>query len=56
MLGRRATTSRLAPATRRRIVTLALARTSRYGPRPIATPGLVSDAPDEASAPRPNIN
>jgi hypothetical protein len=38
---------RLTPATRRRIVALALTRTGQYGLRPIAAPGLVAAAPVE---------
>jgi hypothetical protein len=55
MLDRRLERSRMTPATLRRIVALTLARTSQYGPRTIATPGLVADAPDEHSSRRPSI-
>ena len=55
MPDRRLTRSRMTPATRRRITTLALARTSRYGQRAIAAPGLVADAPDEHPSRRPSI-
>ena len=39
--------SRMTTATRRRITTLTLTRTSQYGLRAIAAPGLVAAAPDE---------
>jgi len=55
MPDRRFVHSRLTPATRRRIVALALARTFGYGPRTIAAPDLVAGAPDEHSKPRPDI-
>jgi hypothetical protein len=55
MLDRHAAASRLAPATRRWIATLALVRTSRYGRRTIATPSLVAGVPDKAAAHRPSI-
>ena len=37
--------SRMTPTTLRRITTLSLTRTSSYGLRAIAAPGLVADAP-----------
>lgn len=55
MLDRRFAYPRLAAATRRRIATLALARTLEYGPRTIATPGSVAGVPDEHTNPRPDI-
>jgi hypothetical protein len=55
MLDRQFPHSRMAPATRRRIAALALARTLEYGPRTIATPGLVADVPDERVNHRPSI-
>jgi hypothetical protein len=45
----------MTPATRRRITTLALTRTSQYGLRAIAAPGLVADAPDEHAERRTDI-
>jgi hypothetical protein len=45
----------MTPATLRRITTLALTRTSRYGLRSIAAPGLVADVPDERVRYRPDI-
>ena len=45
----------MAAATRRRIAALKLARTSPYGLRTIATPGLVAAVPDERANHRPNI-
>jgi hypothetical protein len=45
----------MTPATRRRITTLALTRTSQYGLRVIAAPGLVADAPAERVNHRPGI-
>jgi hypothetical protein len=47
--------SRMTPATRRRIVALAFTRTSQYGLRTIAAPGLVADAPDEHAQHGPDI-
>jgi hypothetical protein len=47
MPGRHYPHSRMTPATRRRIPTLALARTTWYGLRTTVEPGLVADAPDE---------
>jgi hypothetical protein len=55
MLDRPSAHSRLAPATRRRIAALALARTAWYGLRTIATPGLVAGVPGEHADDRPNI-
>jgi hypothetical protein len=46
MLHRQFAHSRMTTATRRRIAALALARTNRYGPRTITTPGLVAAALD----------
>jgi hypothetical protein len=45
MPGRQPEHSWMALATRRRIAALDLGRTDRYGPRPIATPGLVASVP-----------
>jgi hypothetical protein len=45
----------MTPATRRRITTLALTRTTRYGLRAIAAPGLVADAPDKRADHQPGI-
>jgi len=56
MLDRRSAYSRLAAATRRRIVALALARTCQYALRTIAAPGLVAAVPDERADHRPNIS
>ena len=47
--------SRSTPATLRRITTLALTRTDRYGLRAIAAPGLVADAADECDQYQPDI-
>jgi hypothetical protein len=55
MLDRQFARSRMTAATRRRIAALALTRTNRYGPRTIATPGLVAAAPGEHANYRPNI-
>jgi hypothetical protein len=55
MPDRRFPHSRLTPATRRRITTPALTRTSQYGLRAIAAPGLVAAAPDEHANHRPGI-
>ena len=55
MLDRQSPYSRLAPATRRRIAALPLARTLEYGPRTITTPSLVADVPDEHANHRPSI-
>jgi hypothetical protein len=55
MLDRQSPHPRLAAATRRRIVALALARTAPYGLRTITTPGLVAPVPDEHADHRPNI-
>jgi len=55
MLDRRFPDSRLAAATRRRIVALALGRTSRYVLRAIATPGLVAAIPGECANHRSSI-
>ena len=46
---------RMAAATLGRIVALALARTSRYGPRTIAAAGLVSAVPGERLDPQTGI-
>jgi hypothetical protein len=45
----------MTPATRRRLVALALTRTSQYGLRTIAAPGLVADAPAGTRPTRPDI-
>jgi hypothetical protein len=45
----------LAAATLRRIVALALTRTSRYELRPIAATGLVAAVPNEHADHRPGI-
>jgi hypothetical protein len=45
----------MAAAMLRRIVALALARTSGYGPQTIAAPGLISAVPDERLSPRAGI-
>jgi hypothetical protein len=55
MLDRRPAHSRMAAATERRIVPLALARTIQYAPRTSAAPGLVATVPDEPADHRPNI-
>ena len=55
MLDRQLAHSRPPPATLRRIVALALARTSQYGLRTIAAPGLVTDGSDEHPSCRPSI-
>jgi hypothetical protein len=55
MLDRQSPYPRMAPATRRRIALLALARASWHAPRTIETPGLVADAPDEHADHRPSI-
>jgi hypothetical protein len=55
MLDRRPAHSRMAAATHRRFVALALARTIQYAPRTIAAPGLVAAVPDEHADHRPNI-
>ena len=55
MLGRRLTHSRMVAATLRRIVALALPRTSRYALRAIAAPGLVAAVPVERVRHRPSI-
>ena len=47
--------SRVAAATLRRIVALALPRTTRYALRAIAAPGLVAAAPDKRAKYRPGI-
>jgi hypothetical protein len=55
MLGRQPVHSRLVATTLRRIVALALARTSQYALRTIAAPGLVVTIPAEHTGHRPNI-
>jgi hypothetical protein len=55
MLDRRSPHSRMPTATRRRIVALALTRTSQYALRTIAAPGLVAAVPDEHADHRPSI-
>jgi hypothetical protein len=55
MLDGRSEHSRMAAATPRRIVALALTRTSQYALRAIAVPGLVAAAPGEHSDHRPSI-
>jgi hypothetical protein len=55
MLDRRPAHTRMAAATHRRIVALALARTIPYAPRTITAPGLVAPVPDEHADHRPNI-
>ena len=55
MLDRRPAHSRMAAATLRRIVALALPRTCRYALRAIAAPGLVAAVPDEHPDHRPSI-
>jgi hypothetical protein len=55
MLDRRSPHPRMAPATRRRIAPVALARALRHGLRTIETPGLVAGVPDEHADHRPNI-
>jgi hypothetical protein len=55
MLDRRSANPRMTPATRRRIVALALTRTSQYGLRTIAAPDLVAAAPEEPADHRPSI-
>jgi hypothetical protein len=55
MLDRRSEHSRMATATLRRIVALALTRTSQYALRAIAAPGLVAAAPGGHSDHRSSI-
>ena len=55
MLDRRLTHSRMAAATLRRIVALALPRTYSYALRAIAAPGLVAAVPGEHPRHRPSI-
>jgi hypothetical protein len=55
MLDRQSPHSRLAAATLRRFVALVLTRTSQYGLRTIAAPGLVAAVPDERVDHRPSI-
>jgi hypothetical protein len=55
MLDRRPAHLRMAAATHRRIVALALARTIQYAPRTSAAPGLVATVPDERADHQPNI-
>ena len=55
MLDRRSPYPRMAPATRRRIASLALARAFWHAPRTFETPGLVADAPDKHADHRPSI-
>jgi hypothetical protein len=55
MLDHRSANPRMTTATRRRLVALAVTRTSRYGLRAIAAPGLVAAAPGESADPRPSI-
>jgi hypothetical protein len=55
MLDRRSEHSRMATATPRRIVALALTRTNQYALRTIAAPGLVAAAPGEHSDHRLSI-
>jgi hypothetical protein len=55
MLDRGPAHSRLGAATLRRIAALALARTSWYALRAIATPDLVAALPDEHTGHRPSI-
>ena len=51
MPDRRYPHARMTSATRRRITTLALARTGEYGLRAIVAPGLVAAAPRARVAP-----
>ncbi len=55
MLDRRLRHSRMAAATLRRIVALALTRTHPYALRAIAAPGLVAAVPDEHPRRRPSL-
>jgi len=55
MLDRQSPHPRMAPATRRRIVSLALARAFRHALRTIEAPGLVAGVPDEHADHRPSI-
>ena len=55
MVDREPTHSRLATATRRRLVALALTRAHQHGLRTITTTGLVAPVPDERAAPRSTI-
>jgi hypothetical protein len=55
MLVRRLRHSRMAAATLRRIVALALPRTQPHALRAIAAPGLVAAVPDEHPRHRPSI-
>ena len=43
-------------ATRRRITTLTLVRTNRYGLQAIAAPGLVAAIPDKHANHQPSIH
>jgi hypothetical protein len=47
--------SRIAAATLRRIVALALPRTHQYAPQAIAAPGLAAAVPDERATYRPGV-
>jgi hypothetical protein len=55
MLDRQSAQSRLAAATRRRLVALALARTPWYGLRAITSLGLVAAVPGDRADHRPSI-
>jgi hypothetical protein len=55
MAGRLPLHSRMAAATLRRIVALALTRTFRYALRTSATPGLVASIPGEHTGHQPAI-
>ena len=55
MLDRQSPHPRMAPATRRRIVSLALARAFRHALRTIEAPDLVAGVPDEHADHRPSI-
>jgi hypothetical protein len=55
MLDRRLKHSRMAAATRHRIVALGLPRTGSYALRAIAAPGLVAAVPGEHPRQRPSI-
>jgi hypothetical protein len=56
MLDRRSPHPRMAPATRRRIASLALARAFGHALRTIETPGLVAGVPDKLADHRPSIS
>jgi len=55
MLDRQLPRTRMVVATRRRITTLTLVRTSQYGLRAIAAPGLVAAIPGKHGSYQPSI-